>query len=355
MFEFNKVVEIDGVKIGHGQPCYVVADVSANHNADLGTAKKFIRTAKDIGLSAIKFQTYTVEKYLSKKVKVKDGYRLNEFFQEAKKYELPYEWHQELFSYARDLGITMFSTIDDIETIDFLNKLNTPAFKISSPDLNFLPMIEEAAKTFKPIILSTGVGDLLKINEAVASIASKGNDQLILLHCVSSYPAYFSEMNMRCINSLQSKFNLPVGLSDHTPAAHDPYSAALGAVALGANMIEKHITFSRSQNGPDHAFSMEPDEFEKLVIYIRDLEGALGNGRKRPTSRELKVLTEVTKSIHVTRDIKAGEILREDDLRILRPGYGIEPKHLKDVIGMKAKVNIEDSVALEWDLIEKVK
>ncbi len=352
---FSDVVTINRTRIGKGQPCYVVADVGSNHNADLKTARRYIEAARDIGLSAVKFQSFEVERYLARKIRVGGRYRSNPAYERTRQYQLPYKWHRELFAYARKTGVTMFTTIDDMETIDFLEKLKVPAYKISSQDLIFLPMIKKAAATGKPVIFSTGIGDTPKVREAVETIAAAGNHQAIMLHCVTTYPAHYSEMNIRCTETLHREFGLPVGLSDHTPAAEDPYSIALGAVALGACVVEKHITFDRSQQGPDHHFAMEVDEFATLVRYIRHLEQGLGDGRKVPRPREKARAVKVSKSIHAARDIRAGEVITERDVQVLRPGYGIAPKYLDTVVGMRTAVDIGDSHAVTWNMLENAR
>lgn len=349
---FEKVVTINRTRIGAGCPCYIVADVGSNHNADLKTAKRYIEAARDIGLSAIKFQSFEVERYLARRIRVGGRYRANPAYERTRQYQLPYKWHGELFAHARRLGVTMFTTIDDMETIDFLETLRVPAYKISSQDLVFLPLIARAAATGKPIIFSTGIGDVPKVREAVQTIVRAGSRQAVMLHCVTTYPSRFAEMNIRCVRTLGEEFGLPVGLSDHTPAYEDPYSIALGAVALGACMIEKHITFDRRQSGPDHHFAMEVDEFANLVKYVRHLEQGLGDGRKLPRPREKARAIKVTKSLHAARDIKAGQVLGQDDVQVLRPGYGIAPKYLSAVVGMRARRDIQAWHALTWDVLE---
>lgn len=328
---------------------FIVAELSANHNHDIEIAKNTIRAAKASGADAIKLQTYTADTltidcdndyFKIKSDTLWDGKTLYELYQEA---YTPWEWHEELFKIATNEGLICFSSPFDKSAVDFLEQLNVPAYKIASFEIFDIPLIEYAASKGKPIIISTGIASLADIEEAVNACRRVGNNQIALLKCTSSYPAPIEEANLLTIPHLRDTFNVIAGLSDHTMG----HSVAVGAVALGAKIIEKHFILDRNIGGPDSAFSMEPAEFKQMVNAIRDVEKALGkvNYEITPKVEKSRVFA---RSLFVVKDIKAGEELTEENVRSIRPGYGLHPKHYKEVLGKKFNKDLERGTPLDW-------
>ncbi len=330
----------------------IIAELSANHNGSLQTAIETIKAAKEAGADAIKLQTYTPDtitidcknEYFQINEGLWKGKTLYELYKEA---YTPWEWHKELFRVAKEEDIICFSTPFDKSAVDFLEKLNTPAYKIASFEITDIPLIEYVAAKGKPVIISTGIATLKDIEEALAACKKAGNNNIALLKCTSAYPAPFDEINLKIIPNLSNKFNVISGLSDHTIGAEVP----VAAVALGAKIIEKHFILARSMGGPDSAFSMEPKEFKKMVEAIRNVEKALGN-----ISYDLSDLTLKSKifarSLFVVEDIKAGKTLNHDNIRSIRPGYGLHPKYYNEIIGKKANCDIKRGTPLTWEIIQ---
>ena len=337
--------------IGEEEPCFIIAEAGVNHNGSVELAKKLIDAAKDAGADAVKFQTFKTEN-----VVVKDAQKA-EYQKETtgegsqcdmiKKLELTEEDFRELADYAEKKDIMFLSSPFDKDSIDLLNELDVPAFKVGSGEITNFPLLRYIAKKGKPIILSTGMSTLGEIEEALDVIRSEGVENIILLHCVSNYPARIEDVNLRAMGTLKQAFKLPVGFSDHTLGI----TAPIAAVALGACVIEKHFTLDRNLPGPDHKASLEPDELKEMVKAIREVEKALGNGIKKPTKEEEKIKKVARRSIVAKVDISKGAIITEDMLDVKRPGTGIEPKYLKFIIGRKAKEDIKKDDVIRFEMI----
>jgi N-acetylneuraminate synthase len=339
-------------QIGTGYPAYIIAELSANHNQNYDEAVSLIHAAREAGADAIKLQTYTPdtitipcnnEYFRVGKGTLWEGRNLYDLYSEA---YTPWEWQPELQKIANDLGMDLFSTPFDKSAVDFLKKMNVPAYKIASFELVDIPLIRYIARTGKPIILSTGMATVSEIEDAVTAIRREGNDKLALLKCTSAYPAPPDEMNLRTVPHLADLFKVPVGLSDHTMGISLP----IAAVAMGACIIEKHFTLSRKKPGPDSAFSLEPSEFCSMVEAIRLTEKALGVVNYSVTEHE-KASRVFRRSLFAVRDISEGESLTEDNVRSIRPGHGLAPKYYESVIGKTAKKDIAMGTPLSWDII----
>ncbi len=343
---------IDGRKIGDGCAPYVIAEMSGNHNGDIGRAFALIEAAKAAGADAVKLQTYTADTITIDHDSAEfticgglwDGRRLHELYREA---HTPWEWHKALFARAREIGITIFSTPFDFSAVDFLEELEAPAYKIASFELIDLPLIRKVAATGKPLIMSTGMANAAEIDEAVAAARSTGNEQIVLLHCVSAYPARTEEANLRTIPDIAERFGVAAGLSDHTMGIE----VSLAAVAVGAVVIEKHFTLARADGGPDAAFSLEPPELALLCSGCRIAWQALGSASYDRTAGEAENVI-FRRSLYVVRDIAAGELFASDNLRSIRPGYGLPPKHYDELLGRRATRNLARGTALTWDMVD---
>jgi len=348
-----KTIKIGNRVISHNSPTFIIAELSANHKQDLELAKDTIYSIKESGSDAVKLQTYTPdtitidcnnEYFQIKQGTLWDGKTFYQLYQEA---YTPWEWHYELKELAEKLGLVFFSTPFDKTAVDFLEELNVPAYKIASFEITDIPLIEYAASKGKPLIISTGIATLCDIQEAVEACKRVGNDQIILLKCVSAYPASLEDVNLKTIPNMAQTFNCIVGLSDHTLGISVP----IAAVALGAKVIEKHFILSRDIDSPDKEFSLTPDEFKEMVKAIREVEKALGKVSYELTEK-MKKSREFARSLFVIKDIKAGEIFTEENVRSIRPGYGLHPKFLKEVMGRKAKKDINKGTPLTWNLID---
>jgi N-acetylneuraminate synthase len=344
-------ISINGRAIGNGEPCYIVAEMSANHGQRFDQAVKTIETAKKVGADAIKLQTYTPDtmtinaqsEFFQIKGTIWEGRNLYDLYREA---YTPWEWQPRLKDIADELELDFFSTPFDPTAVDFLEKLGVPAYKVASFELVDLSLLKRIAETGKPIIMSTGMASLAEIDEAVRTVQAAGAKQLALLKCTSAYPAPPEDMNLRTIPHMAEAFGLPVGLSDHTLG----YDVAVAAVALGACIVEKHFTLSREDPGPDSSFSMEPQEFTEMVNAIRRVEKALGRIRYEITERE-KSSQILRRSLFVVRDMQAGEKFTAENVRSIRPGFGLHSRHLSDVLGRRARKDIPKGTPLAWDLI----
>jgi N-acetylneuraminate synthase len=339
---------INGRRVGLGYPTYIVAEMSANHNQDFEQAVKVIEAAKEVGADAVKLQTYTPDtmtidsdnEYFKIKGTIWDGRRLYDLYSEA---FTPWEWHPKLKEVANNLGLDLFSTPFDHTAVEFLEDIGVPAYKIASFECVDIPLVRRIAQTGKPIIMSVGMASLGEIEDAVKAIHDNGNHQLILLHCVSAYPAPPEEMNLRTIPHLAEAFDVAVGLSDHTLGTAVP----IAAVALGACVIEKHFTLSRDNPGPDSAFSLEPHEFKRMVEEVRVAEQALGRVQYGLGLAESKSIA-FRRSLFVVQDVKAGEAFTPENVRSIRPGYGLAPKYYDDVMGHKAAHDLKRGTPLRW-------
>jgi N-acetylneuraminate synthase len=339
-------------RIGRGNPAYIIAELSANHNQDFDQTIALVRAAKDAGANAIKLQTYTADTLTIQSNKDQfqisggtlwDSRSLYDLYSEA---YMPWEWQPKLKTLADDLGLDLFSTPFDHTAVDFLETMSVPAYKIASFEIVDLPLIRRVAQTGKPLIISTGMATLAEIDEAVSTARSAGAMQIALLKCTSAYPSPPEEMNLLTIPHLAQAFGTPAGLSDHTLGIAVP----VGAVALGACIIEKHFTLSRAINGPDSAFSLEPHEFKAMVDAVRTVERALGQVHYGVSEREAKSRV-FRRSLFVVQDVKAGELLTGANVRSIRPGHGLAPKHLPDILGRRAARDIERGEPLGWDLL----
>jgi N-acetylneuraminate synthase len=344
-------VLINGRAIGPDHQPYIIAELSANHNGSLERALQTIEAARRCGADAIKLQTYTADTLTIDcdapdfliKGGLWDGFKLYDLYKWA---ETPYEWHQAMFDHARKLGITIFSTPFDETAVDLLEDLGTPAYKIASFEIVDLPLIRYAARTGKPMIMSTGMASEEEIEEAVTTAREAGCKDVILLHCISSYPAPIEQANLRQIPELARRFGVISGLSDHTLGT----TAGVTAVALGACVIEKHFTLSRQDKGPDSEFSIEPQELERLCVETKDAWNALGKTgyTRKKTEEKSKIFR---RSIYFVRDLPAGAEITEEDIRRIRPGMGLAPKFLNKLIGCKTNTQIQKGTATSWDLI----
>lgn len=340
--------------IGTGHPVYVIAELSANHNQDFAKAVRIIEAAKNSGADAVKLQTYTPDTITIRSNKEQfrigggtlwDGRSLYELYGEA---YTPWEWQPRLKQAANDLGLDLFSSPFDETAVDFLEKMEVPAYKLASLELVDIPLIEKMARTGKPLIMSTGMATIEEIEEAVRTARQAGATQIALLKCTSAYPAPAEEMNLRTIPELSRRFTLLVGLSDHTMGI----TAPVAAVVLGACIIEKHLSLSRSDPGPDSAFSLEPQEFKAMVEAVRVAEKALGEIHFGVSAKE--VSSQVfRRSLFVVQDIKRGEPFTKHNVRSIRPGHGLHTRHLKEVLGQAATRDIERGTPLSWDLIHR--
>jgi pseudaminic acid synthase len=339
-------------QIGPGHPCFVVAELSANHQHDRHRAKQLVQAAARAGADAIKLQTYTADTITidsdAEWFRVPDGSlwsgrTLYDLYSEA---HTPWEWHAELFEAARQAGLEWFSTPFDLTAVLFLEELGVPAHKVASFELVDSPLLDAIGRTRKPVIMSTGMATVDEIAEAVATLRSAGTTHLVLLKCTSAYPAPPESMNLRTIEDLRRRFDVIAGLSDHTLGS----AVAVAAVAVGAAVVEKHFTLSRADGGPDAAFSMEPDEFAAMVRDIRVAEGALGGVSYERTAAERISVTH-RKSLFVVEDVAAGETFTQKNVRVIRPGFGLPPRHLGDVLGRRASKNVARGTPLEWHLV----
>jgi len=344
-------LEIDGRAIGPGQPTYFIAEMSANHGQSFDEAVKILEAAKLSGADAVKLQTYTPDSltidcdssYFRIQGTLWSGRTLYDLYQEA---FTPWEWQPKLKAIAARLGLALFSTPFDDRAVDFLERMEVPAHKIASFENCDIALLRRVARTGKPIIASTGMATLAEIDELVRTIGAAGGKQLALLKCTSAYPAPPEAMNLRAIPHLAGRFDLPVGLSDHTLGVVVP----VAAVSLGACIIEKHLTLSRAQPGPDSAFSLEPGEFKTMVDQVRLAEKALGAAHYGLSAAE-EASRVFRRSLFVTADVKAGETLTPRNVRSIRPGHGLHPRHLEEILGCRAARDLKRGTPLAWEMI----
>ncbi len=332
----------------------VVAELSANHNQNFDIAVKTIEAAKDAGVDAIKFQTYTPdtltidcdnEFFKIQHGTIWDGSSLYELYQKA---HTPWEWQPKLKKIAENLGLICFSSPFDFTAVDFLENMNVGAYKIASPEIFDIPLIEYCAKKMKPIIISTGLAELPDIELAIKTCKKVGNNEIILLKCTSAYPTLMDEVDLITIPNLKETFGVIPGLSDHTLG----YSVATASVALGARLIEKHFIIDKSLGGPDAAFSLDPKEMRILVKSVRDVESALGKVNYT-LNKKMKEIKKLSRSLFVVKDIKKGEILTKENVRSIRPGLGMHPKYYNEVLGKKFTQDVLRGTPLQTNMIEK--
>jgi len=335
-----KRIKIANRMIGLGYPCFIVAEAGVNHNGKFSLAKKMVDTAKKAGADAIKFQIFSAERVVTK-IAQKTAYQRKATgkgsqYEMLKKLELKEDEFRKLAAYAKRKNIIFLASVFDENGVELLDELRVPAFKVPSGEITNFPLLKQIATKRKPIILSTGMSTLGEIAEALEVIRREGSNEIILLHCVSDYPAKVEEMNLRAMNTLKEAFGLPVGLSDHTLNLDIPIAAA----ALGAKVIEKHFTLNRRLPGPDQKASLEPDELKEMIARIREVEKALGNGVKKPTKSEEILKEAVRRSIAARIDIPKGTVITMEMLDLKRPGTGLEPRYLEKVIGRKTRIDI---------------
>lgn len=347
-----KLIEIDSVKIGQGQPPYVIAELSANHNGDINRAFRTIEAAKKAGANAIKLQTYTPDTITIDCDKAEfqingglwDGQTLYQLYQKA---YMPWEWHKPLFNKAKELGITIFSSPFDSTAVDFLEELNVPAYKIASFEAIDLPLVSYVASTGKPMIISTGMANEEEISQAIDAARSCGCKEMVILHCVSGYPSAPEDYNLATLQDMQTRFGVLVGLSDHTISN----ATSIASVALGACMIEKHVTLDRSAGGVDESFSIEPEELNQLCNDALTAWQSLGNVTYDCKEVEIDNI-RFRRSLYIVQDIKKGEQFNENNVRSIRPGYGLSPSLYNSVIGRYATQDLERGTALQLSHFE---
>lgn len=344
-------ISIAGRFIGPSHPPYMIAEMSANHNGNIDRAKQIITAAKEAGADAVKLQTYTADTITlncdSDDFQIHgglwDGKTLYELYKEA---HMPWEWHEPLFVHAHKLGITIFSSPFDRSAVDLLEDLDAPAYKIASFEVVDLPLIRYAASTGKPLIISTGIASLEEIEEAVAAARDGGCRQLALLRCVSAYPAPAKDYNLRTIPDMIERFGVPVGLSDHTL----DNATAIASVALGACIFEKHFTLDRGGGGPDDSFSLAPADLAALCRDVRIACSALGRVDYGPKSSE-RASIKFRRSLYFVKDLKVGDIITENAIKSVRPGYGLAPKHLPQILGSTLKKAVSAKTPVTWDVL----
>ncbi|MDC3175774.1 pseudaminic acid synthase [Prochlorococcus sp. AH-716-D13] len=347
----GNIIEINNKKIGIGFEPYIVAEMSGNHNGKIENALRLIKKAKEAGADAIKLQTYKANtitiNHNSPEFLIEgglwDGRNLYDLYEEA---HTPWDWHKELFEYAKEIDITIFSSPFDETAIDLLEELNTPAYKIASPEIVDLNLIKKAASTGKPIIFSTGMASKEEIKDALEAILSENNKQIIVLHCTSAYPTPLDETNLSTLVDIQNSYKVLTGLSDHTLGTKISSYACL----LGACFIEKHFTLDRNNGGVDSTFSIEPEELKKLVKECKEIKNIMGYPNFNITKSELAAY-KARRSIYVVKNIKKGEFFTKNNIRSIRPGNGIKPKYIDKILGLKASKDIKFGEPLSTDMI----
>lgn len=348
----NNKINIGSRYIGEDEPCYIIAEMSANHAGSFERAIEIIHAAKESGADCIKLQTYTQDTMTINSdkdyFKIKNGtWKGENLYELYGKAYTPWEWQSDLKLEAEKIGLDFLSTPFDKTSVDFLESMNVNFYKIASFELIDIPLIKYVASKKKPIIMSTGLGTLEEIEEAINAIKYEGNHDLCILKCSSSYPATYEDMNLKTMLDLKEKFNIQIGLSDHSMGS----ISAIAAVVMGAKIIEKHFCISRKIENPDSSFSMEPREFKQMVNDIRNAEKAIGNVSYELSDKE-KESRIFRRSIFVVKDINKGEMFTEENIRVIRPGNGLKPKYYDNIIGKKASQSIENSTPLAWGMIK---
>lgn len=347
----KKEIKIGRHIISEGNPTYMVAEMSANHNMDFGRAKAIIKAAKESGADAIKIQTYTPDTITIDSDM--PAFRTKGIWEGRTLYELygkaytPWEWQKDLRDYANELELDFFSSPFDLTAVDFLEGLDVPAYKVASFEINDIPFIRKIARTKKPVIMSTGIARLEDIDLAVRACREEGNDKVILLKCISSYPAPYENMNLRVIPNMEQTFDCICGLSDHSMGTE----IAVAAVSLGAKVIEKHFTLNRADGGEDSQFSMEPQEFAEMVREVRNVEKALGRVTYDLNAEQLESRI-YSRSLFVVNDVKKGETFTEDNVRSIRPGIGMHTKHWEEILGKTARCDVKKGTPMDWKYVE---
>ncbi len=348
----DKRIRIGKRYVGEGEKTFVVAEVSANHLQNYGRAEAIIKAAAQAGADAVKLQTYTPDTitldcdndyFQITQGTIWDGTTLHKLYEEA---YTPWEWQLRLMEYANGLGLECFSSPFDATAVDFMKEMDMPAYKVASFEINDIPLIRKIAGLGKPVILATGIAYLEDMERALQVCKEEGNEQVVLLKCTSAYPSPYEEMNLKVIPNMAQVFDCITGLSDHSMGT----AAAVASVALGAKMVEKHLTLSRADGGPDGAFSMEPDEFKKMVDEIRIVEKALGKVTYELSEKQ-KRSREDGRSLFVVKNMKEGEIFTEENVRSIRPAFGLHTMYLDEIMGKRARTDISKGTPLDWKLI----
>lgn len=346
-------IKIGNVTVSNEGKTFIIAEIGANHNSDIELAKKTIKAAAECGVDAVKFQTYTAKELVADKDRVltylSNGIEKKETISELfDRLSLRREYHRELFDYANSLGLQAFSTPFSLDGLEFLASLDVPCFKVAASDVNYVDLLEKLPEYNKPVMLSLGKCTLGEADEAINILFNKGCKNLVIMHCVSQYPSPMNEMNLNTIKTLKSLYpECVIGFSDHSMGI----TAALGAVAFGARVVEKHFTLDKKLEGPDHWFSMDPSDMKSLVTEIRNLESAMGNPRKMILECEKNERHKSVRSLVLKRDLKEGEVIKNEDLLMLRPGWGISPFDKDKVVGMKINKDCKANTVLVWDLL----
>ena len=349
----NKEIKIGSHVISEHSPVFIVAELSANHNQDYGRAVEILHAAKEAGADAVKLQTYTADTitidcddpcFQINEGTIWDGTTLYKLYQQA---YTPWEWQPKLMEEAARLGLVCFSSPFDFTSVDFLEQMQVPAYKIASYEINDIPLIRKIARLHKPVIFATGIAYPEDIERALSVCKEEGNQDIILLKCVSSYPTPYEEVNLNVIPTLAKTYDCLVGISDHTMGS----IVSAGSIALGVRMVEKHFTLRRADGGPDGAFSMEPEEFSRMVKDIRIMEKALGSSEYKLTpTQELE--HDGSRSLFVVEDIAKGETLTPENIRSIRPGDGLHTMYYEEVLGKKANTFLRKGTPLQWELID---
>jgi len=348
-----KEIKINNTIISKDSPCYIIAEMSANHNGNFDNAVELIKQCKEAGADAIKLQTYTAdtitidcnnEYFQINQGTLWDGRVLYDLYKEA---YTPWDWQPKLKKIADDLGITLFSSPFDKTAVDFLEKMDVEAYKVASFEITDIPLIEYIASKNKPVIMSTGISTLADIELAINACKKVGNNDVILLKCTSAYPAPYEEINLNTMKNMSETFNVVTGLSDHSLGIEIP----VAAVALGAKVIEKHVTLKRSNGGVDSEFSLEPHELKAMIQAIRNTEKALGIVTYELSAKSIKS-REFSRSLFIVKDVLSGETLTDENVRSIRPGYGMHPKYLSDVLGKAATMDMKKGTPLKWEFIK---
>lgn len=330
-------LEIGEFKIGDSRSTFIIAEIGLNHNGKVETAKKMVTSAKECGADAVKFQIFDTDELYTKESKVFDLFESLEFSED--------DW-LEIRDFAEKEEILFTASVFDKKSVDLLDELRSPMFKIASGDLTHIPLLDYVSKKGKPAIISTGLSNISEVEDAVRTFYSNDNDRIALLHCVSNYPSSLENLNLNVIETMKRVFRVPVGFSDHTLGVTAPVTA----VALGADIIEKHFTLDRDMEGPDQKLSLPPDMFKKMVDRIRGIEKGLGDGIKNPVEDE-GMIKRARRGIKVRKVIPQGKEIKKEDLKITRPADGIKPKYYDLVIGRKARKNIDEDEPLRWEYI----
>lgn len=349
----KKEIYIGGRLVSEEAPAFIIAEMSANHLMDFDRAVAIMRAAKDAGADAIKIQTYTPDSitlncdapcFQITQGTIWDGTTLHKLYETA---YTPWEWQPELKKTAEEMGLIFFSSPFDLHSVDFLEEMNVPAYKVASPEITDIPLLKRIAGTGKPVIISTGIAYMADIELALRTCREAGNEQVILLKCTSAYPSPYEDINLRAIPSMQESFDCILGLSDHTMGSAVPGAA----VALGARVVEKHLTLRRADGGADAAFSMEPEEFGQMVVDIRRIEKALGKAAYDLTEKQEKTRT-YSRSLFVAEDMKAGELFTPENLRSVRPGCGLHTRYYEEILGKRIARDAVLGTPMSWDLVD---